>query len=460
MDGRASLDDHRALPLNLREKITMSQVFRARPTAVPLAVAALLACSAVGALAAGSTAGSDNVPLVAATLNGYTVVHSMSGEGGADGQGPNGAVATGRGTDAYLYGTNFYLGQADFRCGCTIGGTVYKMAPKGQITPLHRFSGPDGFAPASGIVQGDDKLWYGVTSGGGDYGGGTAFKVSADGNTFQVLHSFGGPTNDGSYASYGALVKAPDGNFYGTAMQGGANGMGVAYRMTPAGVVTVLHQFAGAPGDGGNPRGQLMLGSDNNLYGTTVCGSSGTPTAGCGGTVYRISSSGVYTLLHSFDTKTGGYHPLATLTEINGTLYGTTNMGGKGDFGTVFSIGIDGSNFKKLYDFAGGVSASPPNADGAAPVGRLLLAPDGNLYGTTSRGGPNTQVYPKGDGTIYRITPTGTYTLLGAFGSTAQDGSHPVTGLTLGNDGLIYGTTDNGGANLTGTIFSFPVPTH
>jgi uncharacterized repeat protein (TIGR03803 family) len=395
-----------------------------------------------------------------AALDGYALFHSMSGENGADGQGPNGALVQASGSDPNFYGSNFYLGAADFRCGCTIGGTVFKVSPKGVLTALHTFTGPDGSAPSTGLVQGDDKLWYGLTAGGGDHGAGVAYKVSSDGATFQVLHSFNGAAGDGGYPSYGALVKAPDGNFYGTTMQGGAHGMGTAFRMTPSGTVTVIHAFAGAPGDGANPRGQLMLGSDGNLYGTTVCGSSGTSTGGCGGTVYRLTTSGTYTLLHSFDTQKGGDQPLATLVEISGTLYGTTSQGGTNDFGTVFSLRLDGSAFTKMYEFQGGVMGTPANGDGARPVGALLVATDGNLYGTTSLGGSYTQVYPKGDGTIFRITPAGAYTLLQSLGSVAGDASHPVTALTMGKDGAIYGTADNGGANSTGAIFKFPVPAH
>jgi uncharacterized repeat protein (TIGR03803 family) len=430
---------------------TMSRHLPARGRATPLAVA-----SAVAALATMSPLVASAAP-VAPLLDGYVIVHSMTNENGADGQGPNGAVVQGGGSDPNFYGTNFYLGAADFRCGCTIAGTAYRMSAKGVVTAIHSFTGPDGSAPSTALVQGADKLWYGLTAGGGDNGLGVAYKVAGDGSTFQVLHSFSGAA-DGSYASYGSLVLASDGNFYGTMMWGGAHGMGVVFQMTPAGVVTVIHAFAGVPGDGANPRGQLTLGADGNLYGTTLCGGASAPAAGCGGTVYKMTLSGNYTLLHSFSAQKGGYQPLGTVTEVNGVLYGTTSAGGTNDFGTIFSLTEDGKQFTKMYEFAGGVNASPANADGARPVGPLMLATDGNLYGTTSNGGPNTQVYPRGDGTIYRISTTGTYTLLGAFGASVTDGSHPVTGLTMGKDGFIYGTTDNGGANTTGTIFKFPVP--
>jgi uncharacterized repeat protein (TIGR03803 family) len=449
MDERAALADDFDIALQEREKNPMYTLHPARFATKPVIAAALLAClAATGAQAA---------PPV---LAGYTLVHSMQADNGTDGIGPTGALTQSRGTDANFYGSNFYLGAADFRCGCNVGGTVFKMNAKGSITPLHTFNGTDGSAPSTDIVQGADKAWYGMTAGGGTYDGGTVFKVTGDGLTFTSLHSFGGVAGDGNYPSGGALVAAPDGNFYGTTMGGGTHGLGVAFRMTPAGAVTVIHEFAGAPGDGASPRGGLTLGSDGNLYGVTVCGATTSPGlgSGCGGTVYRISTAGVYTLLHSFDTKAGGYQPLGAPVEIAGTLYGTTTGGGTSDFGTVWKVALGGTGFATMYSFAGGVNAAPANDDGARPAARLLVASDGNLYGTTSNGGPNTQIFPKGDGTIFRITPAGAYTLLGVLGQVATDGSHPVTGLTMGKDGFIYGTTDNGGANQTGTVFKFPVP--
>lgn len=425
----------------------MSRLQTVRRAAIPLAAATLLALGAAGAQAT--------------PVAGYVVVHSMSGESGGDGQGPQAALAQTAGTDSNFYGTAFYLGLSDFRCGCTLGGTVFKMVPKGQITPMHTFTGPDGLAPASGVVQGADKLWYGVTSGGGDHGAGTFYKVAGDGTGFTVLHSFDGAT-EGSYVSGGALVRHPDGNYYGTAMNGGAHGMGTAFRLTPTGTLTVLHAFAGAPGDGGSPRGQLTLGSDGNLYGTTVCGNASAPMSngGCGGTVYRLSTSGAYTLLASFSSKNTGYHSLSGVTQVGNTLYGTTTAGGPNDFGTIFKVNMDGTGFALLYTFQGGLTAPTPNGDGMRPVGKLLLATDGNLYGTTSNGGSHASIYPKGDGTVFRITPSGVYTLLGDLGATATDASHPVAGLTMGKDGMIYGTADDGGINGTGAIFKFPVPTN
>jgi uncharacterized repeat protein (TIGR03803 family) len=414
---------------------------------VPLAAAALLVAAAMLPQRA------------AAQLVGYATFHSMSGEAGEDGQAPNGELISD--TNGNQYGTNYLLGATTFRCECKIGGTVYKLLPKGLPTTLHTFSGPDGEAPSTGLTLGKDGFLYGMTAGGGDYGGGVIYKVDRPGTTFAVVHSFNGPANDGAMPWHGRLVLATDGNFYGTTSKGGAHGGGTVFRMTPAGVVTVLHHFAGGAADGAQPRGGLMQASDGNLYGTTLCGGAFDAASGCSGTVYRITPKGAFTLLHSFDanplSKTGAL-PQATVTEAGGALVGATTGGGRAGFGTVFRMALDGSGFATVHDFAGGVMGATPNGDGAAPVGRLLLAADGHVYGTTSLGGSNAGIYPKGDGTIFRVSPAGVYETLQSLGGTAGDGVHPLTGLNQGSDGTIFGTAETGGANQTGSIFRFTPP--
>jgi uncharacterized repeat protein (TIGR03803 family) len=414
---------------------------------VPVVAAALLAATAM-------------LPqLAAAQLVSYTTFHSMSGEAGEDGQGPNGELVSD--TNGNQYGTSYYLGVTTFRCECKISGTVFKLLPKGLPTTLHTFSGPDGEAPSTGLTLGNDGYLYGMTAGGGDYGGGVVYKVNRPGTSFTVLHSFNGPAGDGAMPWHGQLVLGTDGNFYGTTMNGGAHGQGVVFRMTPAGAVTVLHHFAGGATDGSHPRGGLMQASDGNLYGTTLCGGAHDAASGCSGTVYRITPAGAFTLLHSFDAdpaRQTGALPQATVTQAGGMLVGTTTAGGTAGFGTVFRMALDGSGYATVHDFAGGVMGATPNADGAAPVGRLLLGADGFLYGTTSLGGTNATIYPKGDGTIFRVSSTGVYAVLQSLGSSATDGVHPLAGLNQGSDGTIYGSAETGGANQTGSIFKFTPP--
>ncbi len=407
-------------------RVSMKRVALACATSVPLA-----------AVHVGTPA--QSVPPVPAA--GYTVLHQFQK---TDGSAPYGELVQSR--DGTFYGTAYESGDAD-------AGTVFKMAPDGTFAVLHTFVATDGIAPATGLTLGRDGNLYGLTGGGGTDGAGTAFKLSPGGQ-FTLLHSFGGAANDGAYPYLGALVQAADGNFYGTTMQGGAGGAGVAFRMTPAGQVTVLHAFAGGASDGANPRGQLTLGADGKLYGTTLCGGVKNAAKGCGGTLFRLSTKGVFTILHDFSPTDA---PQTALTEVGGFLYGTTSAGGSAGAGTVFKMSLDGLSFVTLHTFAPGTIASR-KADGMAPTGRLLLASDGNLYGSTSKGGLNIVNDPNGSGTLFRITPAGAYTLFQSFGASDKDGTRPYAGLTQGQDGSLYGTTHDGAYQCDGTVFKLALP--
>jgi uncharacterized repeat protein (TIGR03803 family) len=391
-------------------------------------------------------------------LPGYAVVHSFAFRNGPEGHGPNAAMAVGQGAGDVLIGADFFGGRASPRCGCLLGGAIYSMTPDGVVTLLHAFSGVDGIGPNGQLVQGADGLWYGLTLGGGTFGHGTAYRTSRDGRRFEVLHSFGATAVEGSEPSPGPLARAADGSFYGSTSHGGRGGQGTVFHMTPDGVVTTLHDFMGSAADGSDPEDQPIAATDGAVYGTTTCGGLHEEGARCGGTLYRVTRSGSFTLLHRFSTKEGGDRPLSSPVQVGTSLFGSTSAGGIGDFGTLYRIGLDGTNFGKLHDFAGGLVASPPNFDGARPVGRLLAAGDGRLYGTTSNGGPNHQLYPAGDGTIFRIDASGTYALLGTLGADAADASHPLGALVQAPDGRVYGTTDGGGAEKSGTVFRFDLP--
>ncbi len=419
-------------------------------------------CAALAALSAGlagmafgapaPTAGNATAP---ATAVGFKRLHAFAGDDGHEGFGPYGALV--QASDGDFYGTAFYGGPEDFRCNCAVGGTIFRMTPGGAFTMLHGFLDADGTGPSGGLTIGRDDNFYGLTTGGGDYGGGTAFRVDASGN-FALLHSFGGPVGDGGQPYLGALALGSDGNFYGTTSRGGANQRGVLFMMTPAGLVTVLHAFAGGAADGSTPRGSVMFASDGNLYGTTLCGGANEIPSACAGTVYRYSATAGLRVLHSFDAGSGvgaGYAPQATLTELNGFLYGTTSLGGDAGAGTVFRLPLDGGALATLHTFGGGVGAIAPNGDGRAPTGRLVLAGDGRLYGTTSNGGANHVVHPEGDGTIFSVGRDGSYATVFAFGASLADGSHPVAGLVKATNGTLYGVTESGNSNFTGLAYSW-----
>ena len=194
-------------------------------------------------------------------------------------------------------------------------------------------------------------------------------------------------------ASPGALIQGVDGNFYGTTRMGGDSSNGTAFQMTPDGTVSILHSFADGPDDGKEPEGALIQASDGDFYGTTAKGG----TFGQG-TVYRMTADGSVTLLYSFAGEPDGSTPLGGLLQAtDGNLYGTTYWGGAFSNGTAFRIAPNGSGYAVLHDFARGV-------DGAWPVASLVQATDGNFYGTTSAGGA-------GMGVVFRfsLTPSGTW---------------------------------------------------
>jgi len=207
----------------------------------------------------------------------------------------------------------------------------------------------------------------------------------------------------------------------------------------------VLHSFAGAGNDGASPVASLIQGSDGNFYGTTSIGgavSSSFPE-GCG-TVFRITPAGVETLLYSFKCSGGdGVDPLAGLIQGgDGNFYGTTNLGGASGEGTVFKITPAGSE-TVLYSFNGGACEDDIN-----PGVSLIQGNDGNLYGTTS-GNANSC----SQGTVFKITPAGVETEIYSFKGDISLGANPRARLLQGSDGSLYGTTEYGGAGQNGTVF-------
>jgi uncharacterized repeat protein (TIGR03803 family) len=262
------------------------------------------------------------------------------------------------------------------------------------------------------------------------------FSLTNTASNYALLSNFDG--TDGSYAT-APLIQATDGNLYGTTTSGGANGSGTVFKITSSGTLTSLYSFCSQSScsDGTSPGAALIQATDGNLYGTTTSGG-----ANGDGTVFKITTSGTLTTLHSFAGDTDGQNPRSGLIQAtDGDLYGTTCSGGANGLGTVFKIITSGS-LTTLHNFAGGTM------DGACPLGTLVLAGDGDLYGTAYSGGAS------GNGTVFKITTTGTLTTLHNFGDTYGDGANPEAALIQATDGNLYGTTDIGSATARGTVFN------
>jgi uncharacterized repeat protein (TIGR03803 family) len=207
----------------------------------------------------------------------------------------------------------------------------------------------------------------------------------------------------------------------------------------------VMHSFAGGASDGASPQAALIQGTDGNFYGTTVRGGLFDE-----GTVFRMTPAGSVAVLHTFGHPcpgcTHGAGPEAELLQgIDGNFYGTTARGGTSGLGTVFRMTPDGT-VTTLHSFLG-VGGS----DGASPVAGLFQTPDDNFYGTTPSGGTFNR------GTVFRMTPAGSVTVLHSFAGGGTDGSEPTAALIRGSDDAFYGTTSTGGnANSidgAGTVF-------
>ena len=185
-----------------------------------------------------------------------------------------------QGSDGNLYGTTVSGGATGNNYG-----TAYRISLSGELTALHSFSGGvDGGRPIAGLIQASDGSFYGVASVGGANGGGSIFRITADG-AFSTLHSFGKKDGTGPVA---ALMQATDGNLYGTTSQGGSHGSGTIFRITIGGALTTLYNFGAVDRNGFNSDGAspkcLNQASDGKLYGTTSLGGvHGT------GTVFSLS---------------------------------------------------------------------------------------------------------------------------------------------------------------------------
>lgn len=343
--------------------------------------------------------------------------------------------------------------------------TVAVTAGTGIESVLHIFgetaSGAtttlDGSQPQAPPIQASDGNFYGTTSAGGANSClslanfcGTVYEITPAG-VETVLYSFGASPSDG-FDPLGSLIQAGDGNFYGTTGMGGAHGAGTVFKITPAGVETILYSFGASPSDGAAPQGSLIQASDGNFYGTTASGGTnscfGAPNF-CG-TVFKITPSGVETVLHSFGASPlDGVQPAGGLIQASdGSYYGTTAGGGTYGAGTVFEVTPAGTE-SVLYSFGASVSAGI-DLDGSTPQGTLIQGTDGNFYGTTADGGTNTAYanpnISDGCGTLFEITPNGLETVIYSFGASETDGCAPYGPIVEGGDGNFYGTTRWGGS--------------
>ncbi len=326
-----------------------------------------------------------------------------------------------QGTDGNFYGLASQRGAHGY-------GAIFKMTAAGQVTILYNFRQLDGTSPLGSLVQGADGNFYGMTNQGGTNAHGTIFKVTPAGY-FTVLHHLNSVT-DGAYPM-GSLVQGTDRNFYGMTFQGGSKGTGTIFKITASGAFTVLRHLTAAT-DGGNPYGNLVQGTDGYFYGLTSEGGSK-----YGGTIFRITSSGTFTVRRHLSHLDGSYPHGSLVKATDGNFYGMTSEGGQNYYGTIFRM-TPGGTFTILHHFN-------YSTDGAYQKGSLVQGKDGRFYGITSQGGS------KYYGTFFQITSSGTFAVLRHLDEAFD--LLPGTSLIQGKDSNFYGMSYSGGLRGQGTIF-------
>jgi uncharacterized repeat protein (TIGR03803 family) len=345
---------------------------------------------------------------------------------------------------------------------------------------LHTLTGAEGSSPAGGLVTGPDNQLYGTTDGGGSAlrsaGGGNIFRLASDG-TLKVWKSFP-PVGDPAALTEGSqpvgLMRARDGNLYGTTESGGLFNNGTIYRLSidlTTGAVThhVVHSFNCATGEGIDPYGALTEGPDGALYGVTI------PSGNCAtnpsyAAVFKIDIASQlsplpFQVLATLDwTVTGSYQFGSVVVGHDLSVYGTTIDASAAapqfQFGSIFKVSPSGA-LTRLHVF--NLTTNP--GDGANPLNGLVRGYDGAMYGTTSAGAIGGA---PGGGTIFRVTEDGSFQTLYSFQTSAPCAPsvvlvglcYPNMPLVAGGDGKLYGATDYGGAGAAGGTFVFDTVTN
>lgn len=321
--------------------------------------------------------------------------------------------------------------------------SVHTNGTNAQLVYNHGFA-PEGLNPIQGLVKDASNVLFGVKYSGGSGGAGLVYKQSADGSGFQVIHNFSG---NQARNPNGRLTLASDGMLYGVCGNGSntANLVrgGAIYRLNTDGSgFQVNREFNTGTSTVCTPVGGFVEGSGGELYGIAQESYISPGSA----SIYRINKDGSgFSVIKTLNPNTEGYGPYETLTLSGNFLYGTCINGGSSGSGTAFRIQTNGTGFQVLRNF------SFSGSDGALPISGLTMASNGRLYGIASFGGT------LGFGTIYTMNPDGTnFTILLSFDQ-ASHGTISLTKLKQATDGNLYGTTQNGGTNGTGTFFRYNI---
>jgi uncharacterized repeat protein (TIGR03803 family) len=381
--------------------------------------------------------------LVPAQAQKFKVLHTFKG---SDGDGP--AAQLVRDSKGNFYGTTISGGTS--KCKYKYCGTAFKMDRTGKLVWLHSFLGGNGLQPGSGLFRDASGNLYGTTAYGGkinnhvcSLGCGVAFRLDPTGKE-TVLHKFTGGVD--GYFPVAPLVEDNTRNIYGATNLGG-KGLGTVFKLDRTGKETTLYSFPSFS-IGAFPVAGVILDSAGSIYGATGYGGAFSCNGSGCGTVYKLDKAGKETVLYNFTGSSDGYFPTSALIwDAAGSLYGTTIDGGNLacqpgiGCGTMFKLSpnSDGSwTETTLYIFCSLSNCT----DGRNPSqGPLVRDAAGNLYGTTESGG---SCGGSDCGVAFKLDTTGKETVLHSF-TGGKDGSRPWAGLTIDNEGILYGTTAAGG---------------
>jgi uncharacterized repeat protein (TIGR03803 family) len=307
------------------------------------------------------------------------------------------------------------------------------------LTPLANFTGANGANPVGGLVRDVQGNLFGTTQYGGTNGLGTVWELAAGGGTITPLASF---TGANGAAPVSSLIRGAQGNLFGTTLVGGANGQGTVFELAAgSGTITSLASFTG--GSASSPTGNLVRDPQGNIFGTTQSGG-----AFGNGTLWELAAgSGTITILASFTGANGAFPEGGLIRDAQGTLFGTTEIGGAANSGTVFELAAGTGVINTLASFPSGTFGNL-----AGPASPLLLDAQGNLFGTTFSGGTTF------NGTVWELA-AGSSTLTTIASFTGANGANPGSSLVLDAQGNFFGTTHGGGAFGDGTVWELsPVP--
>jgi len=422
----------------------------------------------------------------------YSTLHSFGNPIGSANRPSSGLIL---GSDERLYGTANLGGAhnagAVFRCNRNGSGFQFLY----DFDPGEDGSGAHG--PLAGVLEASDGKLYGTTVVGGTNNGGTIYSLNRDGSAFQVLHVFDRLPESEPPAPYGELIEGADGMLYGTTRAGGSFDQGTVFRIAKDGSgFQLLHEFEFNSAEGWSPDAPLLLGSDGMLYGATRDYDIDAEDQQATGKIFKMNPDGSgYAVIHDFGANTNdGYYPEFGLTEgHDGVIYGTTLSGGTRHGGVAFKLLKNGSGYSVLFNFDRlGLGPAVPfgplrehsgflygiteygsqrdhgaifrideragvvhvletfgdrSHDVEQPVGALAQDAQGNLYGSSMIGGLG------GGGTIFQCSLNGSHKILHSFNAVGGDGGTPDSPLSLGRNGVLYGTTHAGGWFGTGTIY-------